>query len=132
MRTQTGKNRILCHAAAVNLPAIVAEKEGMAQYKFPYPVKGRSQGQSWGPPIPVIQADVIAVVIVAIRVCPIFVVAIAAATAAARQRHSSSPPACLTAPEACLVVTNATVTLTAAQSAAEGRPDGNDGSAAMI
>jgi hypothetical protein len=121
----------LCSAATVNLPAIVAEQEGMAQYKFPYSVKGRAQGQSRGSPIAVIRVDVIAVSIVAIRVRPIFVVAIAAAAAAARQRRSSSPPARCTAPGVCLVISDATVTLTAAQSAADGGPDGNDGSAAI-
>ncbi len=103
----------------------------MAQYKFPYPVKGHAQGRSRGPPIPVVRVDVIAVGIVAICVRPIFIVAIAAAAAAARQRHSSSPPACRTAPGACLVISDATVTLTAAQSAADGGPDGNNGSAAI-
>jgi hypothetical protein len=44
MRVQYGKDSILCRAAAINLPAIVAEQEGMAQYNFPYPVKGRAQG----------------------------------------------------------------------------------------
>jgi hypothetical protein len=121
----------LCRATAVNLPTIVAEQEGMAQYKFPYPVKGRTQGRSRGSPIPVIRVDVVAVGIVAIRIRPIFVVAIAAAAAAARQRHSSSPLAHCTAPGACLVVSNATVTLMAAQSAANGGQDGNDGSAAI-
>jgi hypothetical protein len=131
MRAQYGKDRILCRATAVNLPAIVAEQEGMTQYKFPYPVKGRAQGRSQGPPIPVVRVNVIAIGIVAIHIHLIFVVAIAAAVAAARQRRSSSPPARRTAPGACLVVSNATVTLTAAQSAADGRPDGNDGSAAI-
>jgi hypothetical protein len=131
MRAQYGKDRILCRAAAVNLSAIVAEQEGMAQYKFPYPVKGCAQGRSRGPPIPVVRINVVAVGIVAIRVRPIFVVAIAAAAAAARQRRSLSPPACRTAPGACLVVSDAAVMLTAAQSAADGGPDGNDGSAAI-
>jgi hypothetical protein len=130
-RAQYGKDRILCRAAAVNLPAIVAEQEGMAQYKFPYPAKGRAQGRSQGPTIPVVWVDVVAVGIVTIRVRPIFVVAIAAAAAAAQQRRSSSPPARRTAPGACLVVSGATVTLTAAQSAADGGPDGNNGSAAI-
>ena len=123
----------MCRAAAVNLPAIVAEQEGMAQYKFPYPVKGHAQGRSWGSPIPVVWVDVVAVGIFAIRVCPIFVITIAATTAAAavRQRYSLSPPARRTAPGACLVVSDATVTLTAAQSAADGGTDGNDGSAAI-
>jgi hypothetical protein len=67
-RVQYGKDRILCRATTVNLPAIVAEQEGMAQYKFPYPVKGRAQGQSRGPPIPVVRVDVLAVSIVAIHV----------------------------------------------------------------
>jgi hypothetical protein len=130
-RAQYRKDRILCRAAAVNLPAIVAEQEGMAQYKFPYPVKGRAQGRSQGPPIPVVRVGVIAVGIVAIHVHPIFVVAITAATAAARQRHSLSPPARRTAPGACLVVSDLTVTLTTAQSAADGGPGGNNGSAAI-
>ncbi len=125
-----GKDRILCGAAAVNLPAIVAEKEGMAQYKFPYPVKGRAQGRSRGPPIPINRVNVLAVGIIAIRVRPIFVIVIAATAAAVQQRRSSSPPACHTAPGACLVVFNATVTLTAAQSAANGGLDGNNSSAA--
>jgi hypothetical protein len=129
-RLQYGKDRILCCTTVINLPAIVAEQEGMAQYKFPYPVKGRAQGRSRGPPIPVIWVDIVAVGIVAIRVRPIFVVAIAA-TAAARQCHSSSLPARRTAPGACLVVSNATVTQTAAQSVADGGPNGNDGSAAI-
>jgi hypothetical protein len=129
-RVQYGKDRILCRTAAVNLPTIIAEQEGMAQYKFPYPVKGCAQGQSRGPPIPVVWVDIVAVGIVSIRVRPIFVVAIAAAAAAAQQRCSLSPPACRTAPGACLVVSNATLTL-AAQSAADGGPDGNDGSAAI-
>ncbi len=103
----------------------------MAQYKFPYPVKGHAQGRSRGPPIPVIRVNVLAVSIVAIRVRPIFVVAIAAAAAPARQRCSSSPPARRTAPGACLVVSNATATLMAAQSAAYGGPDGNDSSVAI-
>jgi hypothetical protein len=111
-RAQYGKDRILCRVAAVKLPTIVAEQEGMAQYKFPYPVKGRTQGQSRGPPIPVVWVDIVAVGIIAIRVRPIFVAAIAAAAAAARQRHSSSPPARHTAPGACLVVSDATVMLT--------------------
>ena len=131
MRAQHGKDRILCHAAAVNLPAIVAEQEGMAQYKFPYHVKGPALGRSRGPPIPVVRVDVVTVSIIAIRVSPIFVVAIIAAAPAAGQHHSSSPPACRTAPGACLVVSDATVTLTAAQSVADGGPDGNDGSAAI-
>ncbi len=130
-RAQYGKDRILCRAAAVNLPAIVAEQEGMAQYEFPYLVKGRAQGQSRGPPIPVAWVDVVAVGIIAIRVHPIFFVAIAATAAAARQRRSSPPPARRTAPGACLVISDATVTLTAAHSAADGGPDGNDGSAAI-
>jgi hypothetical protein len=129
--TQYRKDRILCRAAAINLLAIVAEQEGMAQYKIPYPVKGCAQGRSRGPPIPVVRVNVVAIGIVAIHVSPIFVVAIAAAAAAARQHHSSSPPACCTAPGACLVVSNITVTLTAAQSVANGGPDGNDGSAAI-
>ncbi len=83
MNAQYEKDRILCRAAAINLPAIIAEQEGMAQYKFPYPVKGCAQGQSWGPPIPVVRVDVVAVGIGTIRVHPIFVVAIAAAAAAA-------------------------------------------------
>jgi hypothetical protein len=112
-RAQYGKDRILYRAATVNLPAIIAEQEGMAQYKFPYPVKGRAQGRSRGPPIPVVWVDVVAVGIVAIRVRPIFVVAIAAAAAAVRQRRSLSPPAPRTAQGACLVVSDATVTLTA-------------------
>jgi hypothetical protein len=128
---QYRKDHILCRAAAVNLPAIVAEQEGMAQYKFPYPVKGRVQGRSRGPPIPIVRVDIIAVGIAAIRIRPIFVVAIAAATAAVQQRRSLSPPARRTAPGACLVVSNATVTLTAAQSVADGGPDGNDGSVAI-
>ncbi len=133
MHAQYGKDRTLCRAAAVNLPAIVAEQEGMAQYKFPYPVKGRAQGQSRGSPIPVVRVDVIAVGIVAIRICPIFVIAVTAtaAAAAARQRRSSSPPARRTAPGACLVISDATVMLTAAQSAADSGPDGKDGSAAI-
>jgi hypothetical protein len=131
MRAQYGKDRILCRAAAVNLPAIVAEQKGMAQYKFPYPVKGCAQGRSRGPPIPVVWGDVVAIGIITIRVRLIFFVAIAAAAAAAGQRHSSSPPACRTAPGACLVVSNATVTLRVAQSAADGGPDGNNGSAAI-
>jgi hypothetical protein len=130
-RAQYGKDRILCRAAAVNLPAIVAEQEGMAQYKFPYPVKGRAQGRSRGPPIPVVRVNVIAVSIIAIRVHPIFVVAIAAAAAAVRQRRSLSPPARRTAPGACLVVSNATVMLMATQSVADGGPYGNDVSAAI-
>jgi hypothetical protein len=121
----------LCRAAAINLPAIVAEQEFMAQYKFPYPVNGRRQGRSRGSPIPVVRVDVITVGIVAIRVHPIFVVAIAAAAAAAQQRHSSSPPAHHTAPGACLVISDATVMLTTAQSAADGGPDGNNGSAGI-
>ncbi len=125
---QYEKDRILCRATAVNLPAIVAEQEGMAHYKFPYPVKGRAQGQSRGPLIPVVRVKVIAVGIVAIRIRPIFVVPIAIAATTARQRRSSSPPAHRTAPGACLVVSNATVTLTAPQSATDGGPDGNDGS----
>jgi hypothetical protein len=64
MRTQHGKDRILCHAATINLPAIVAEQEVMAQYKFPYPVKGRTQGRSRGPPIPVVWVNIVAVGIV--------------------------------------------------------------------
>ncbi len=130
-RAQYGKDPILCRAAAVNLPAIVAEQEGMAQYKFSYPVKGRAQGRSRGPPIPVIRVEVIAVGIVAIPVRPIFVIAIAAAATAMRQRRSLSPPARRTAPGACLVVSNATATLMAAQSVADGGPDDNDGSAAI-
>jgi hypothetical protein len=121
----------LCRVATVNLPAIVAEQEGMAQYKFPYPVKGHAQGQLREPPIPVVRVEVVAVGIVTIRVRPIFVVAIAATTAAARQCRSSSPPARRTAPGACLAVSDATATLTAAQSVADGGPDGNDGSAAI-
>jgi hypothetical protein len=113
MRAQYGKDRILCRAAAVNLPTIVAEQEGIAQYKFTYPVKGRAQGRSRGPPIPVVQVNIVAVGIVAICVHPIFVVAIATAAAAAGRR-SSSPPARRTVPGACLVVYDATVTLTAA------------------
>ncbi len=131
MHVQLRKDRILCRAAAVNLPAIVAEQEGMVQYKFLYPVKGRAQGQSRGPPIPVVRVDVVAIGIITIRIRPIFVVAIAAAAAAVRQRRSSSPPARRTAPGACLVVSDATVMLTAGQSAANGGPDGNDGSAAI-
>jgi hypothetical protein len=73
----------LCRATAVNLPAIIAEQEGMAQYKFPYPVKGRAQGQSRGSPIPVVRVNIVAVGIVAIRIHPIFVVVIAATAAAA-------------------------------------------------
>jgi hypothetical protein len=119
-------------AAAVKLPAVIAEREGAAQYEFPYPVKGRAQGRSRGPPIPVIRVGVVAVGIVAIRVRPIFVVAIATATAAAvavrRCRSSSSPARCI-APGACLVVSNTAVMLKAAQSAANGGPDGDDGSA---
>jgi hypothetical protein len=83
MRAQYRRDRIFCCAAAVNLPTIVAEQEGMAQYEFPYPVKGRTQSQSWGPLIPVVRVDVIAVGIVAIRVRLIFVVVIAASAAAA-------------------------------------------------
>ncbi len=64
MRAQHGKDRILCRTAAVNLPTIVAEQEGMAQYKFPYPVKGRTQGRSRGPPITVVRVDIVAVGIV--------------------------------------------------------------------
>jgi hypothetical protein len=64
MRAQHGKDRILCRAAAVNLPALVAEQEGMAQYKFPYPVKGRAQGRSQGPPIPVVRVDIVTVGII--------------------------------------------------------------------
>jgi hypothetical protein len=134
MRAQYGKDCILCRTAAVNLPAIVAEQEGMAQYKSPYPIKGHAQGRSQGPTIPVVQVDVIAVGIIAIRVHPIFVVAIAAAAAAAaaaRQHCILSPPAHRAAPGACLVVSEATVALTAAQSAADGGPDGNNGSAAI-
>ncbi len=131
MRAQYRKDRILCCAATVNLPAIIAEQEGMAQYKFPYLVKGRKQGQSQGSPIPVIRVDVVAVSIVTICICPILVVTIAAAAAAVWQRRSSSPPACCTAPGVCLVISDATVTLTAAQSVADGGPDGNDGSAAI-
>ncbi len=84
-----------------------------------------------GPPIPVVLVNVVAIGIVTIRVRPIFVVAFAAAAAAPRQRRSSSPPARRTAPGVCLVVSDATVTLTAAQSAADSGPDGNDGSAAI-
>jgi hypothetical protein len=128
---QYGKDHILCRATAVNLPTIVAEQEGMAQYEFPFPVKGHAQGRSWGPPIPIIWVDIIAVGIVAIRVHLIFVIGIAAAAAAAQQRHSLSPPARRTAPGAYLVVSDATVTLTAAQSVANGGLDGNDGSVAI-
>jgi hypothetical protein len=105
----------------------------MAQYKFPYPVKGCAQGQSRGPPIPVVRVDVVPISIVAIRIRPIFDVAITAAAAAAavQQLRSLSPPAHRTAPGVCLVVSNATVTLTATQSAVDGRLDGNDGSAAI-
>jgi hypothetical protein len=128
---QYGKDCILCRTAAVNLPAIIAEQEGKAQYKFPYPVKGRAQGLSRGPPIPVVRVDIVAVSIIAIHFRPIFIVAIAAAATAMRQRCSLSPPACRTAPGACLVISDATVTLTATQSAANGRPDSNDGSAVI-
>ncbi len=131
MRAQYEKDRILCHAAAVILLTIVAEQEGMVQYKFPYPVKGRTQGRSRGPPIPVVRVNVIAVGIVTIRVRLIFIIAIAATAAAVQQHRSSSPPARRTAPGACLVISNATVTLTAAQSAADGGLDGNDGSTAI-
>ncbi len=93
--------------------------------------KDAHRPRSQGPPIPVIRVNVVNVGIIAIRVRPIFVVAIAAAAAAAGQRCSLSPPACRTVPGACLVVSNATVTLTAAQSVANGGPDGNNGSAAI-
>jgi hypothetical protein len=128
---QYGKDHILWRATAVNLPAIVVEQEGMAQYKFPYPVKGRTQGQSRGPTIPVVRVDVVAVSIVAIHVHPIFVIAIATAAAAAQQRHSLSPQAHCTAPGACLAISNAAVTLPATKSAANNGLDGNDGSAAI-
>jgi hypothetical protein len=121
----------LCRAAAIILLAIVAEQEGMAQYEFPYPVKGRAQGRSRGLPIPVVRVNIVAVGIVAIRIYPIFVVAIVAAAATVGQHRSLSPPACCTAPGACLVISKATVTLTATQTAADSGPDGNDGSAAI-
>ncbi len=45
MHAQYGKDRILCRASTVNLSAVIAEQEGVAQCEFPDPVKGCAAGR---------------------------------------------------------------------------------------
>jgi hypothetical protein len=75
-------SRAAAAAAAVGLPAVVAEREGAAQHEFPDPVEGREQRRSRGPRVPAAGIGIAAVgtaagrVRVRVRARPAILVAI--------------------------------------------------------